>query len=145
MKPSEVKFHWLAEDLEKAQKFYSVIGMTWHGGKEVAIGKSGLPVNCENSEYGAQLPHLWGNLGSMQFVFYLESYFKRTNPNANLKDTGKSVLLVYYDEPDDIPKIIEKLKSEGLFVPIGDHPLSPRIADPDGRVLELCPPSPWRL
>lgn len=145
MKPSEVKFHWLAEDLEKTQKFYSALGMTWLGGKEVSIGKSGLPVDCERLEYVAQFPHLWGNLGSMEFVFYLESYFKKANPKANSQGTEKSVLLVYYGEPDHVAKIIEMLKSEGLFVPLEDHPLGARIADPDGRVLELCSPSPWRL
>jgi hypothetical protein len=145
MKPSEVKFHWLAADLEKTQKFYSAIGMTWLGGEEVAIGKSGLPVDCEKSEYITQFPHLWGNLGNIEIVFYLETDFLGTHPRANSKDTGNSVLLVYYDEFDDVAKIIERLKTAGLFIPVRDDPTSPRIADPDGRVLELCPSCFYRL
>jgi hypothetical protein len=111
MKPREIKFLLYTADLSKTQAFYSAIGISWWGGEEVQIGKTGLPLHTENNLNLESLPHLCGYIGDIEFMFRLDR-----PQTVNTANTGTMTLL-YYDNDEAAKEVISKLKALSLFVP----------------------------
>jgi hypothetical protein len=128
-----------SSDLGKVQKFYSAIGISWLGGEE-EIGLTGLPVSVERCPKpyggpgveGAGLPDLWGDLGDVEFWFYLLK-----SPDL-LDKLPNTMLSIKVDDPN---LVIARLKEIGMYRPYPDDPWrSPWVViDPDGRHIRLLP------
>ena len=141
MKPTEIKFLLYTRDLVRTRRFYSAIGMNWGREEESSLNESGLPKYIAEFPELAAVPHLWGDLGNNEFMFFVD---KNT---ARPKAKPDAVLMVYFDDEAVIAKILETIKSLGLFVP--GPGFDPRfrklIQDPDERQIELCSPNPFRV
>lgn len=141
MQAIEVKFVLYVRDLRKTQAFYSVLGVQWLEGREVEIGKSGLPLSEEEYPSPQGLPHLWGHWGTVEVLFYLN---KDLIAPSIIMDVVTHVNL---NEMDSVSIIVTKLKELDLYVPSSgfDEFAGGILLDPDGRQINLCGPNPFRL
>ncbi len=140
MKAKEIKLLLHTADLFKSQAFYSALGITWGCGEDLKFGKSGLPENVEQHSELSSLPHLWGDLGATEFIFYLEK-------GRAVEIKPSTIFMVYFEDQTAVDLVILRLKDLGLFVKAeGFDPKFRRlVVDPDGRYIELCSPNPFRV
>lgn len=130
-----------AADLRKTQAFYSALGINWLGGGAPSeIGPSGLPAEV-TPETDRGLPHLWGDLASVEITFYLDAKRVQSSRPPN------TILTVYYDGDDDISQIVAELKEHKLYSTDGKlHKVDGGILlDPDGRAIEVLGSPVMRL
>src|SRR4051812_22640399 len=139
MKPIEIKFLIYTADLAKTQACYSALGISWWGGQEVEIGKTGLPLHAEAGPAG--LPHLCGDFGNTEFMFFRDAAL------ASSEGKGGALTLLYYEDEESVASVLAKLRELGLFVPAPpfDEKFNRIICDPDGRRIELCSPNPFHI
>lgn len=134
----EAKLIFLTSDVEKAWLFYSAIGIQWLAGEDSITD----PTELQNTANPQGLPELWGKFGEVEIIFFSAA--------SAAKQPSKTLitLLLNIDDDKTVATAIQKLKSLGLFFP--DAEFDPRynkitILDPDGRKIDLCGPTVFRL
>ena len=128
------KFLILTTDLKKLWLFYSALGIRWLCGESEIKDMSSLETKAPMG-----LPDLNGEIGGVEFFFCLE-------PNIKTGPINDTILLLYFDSESAVAATLTRIKEAGLFVPHQDFNAEYlfRILDPDGRIIQLVGPSPFR-
>jgi len=140
MPATRLSFILHASDLSNTWKFWTAIGITSDEGAD----RPGPWLTDEHDSLDTMgLPRATGEIGGVEFLF-----FRRPGtPPGSWPGPAHTLITIYYDDHGCAGRAVEELKAAGLFVPGPEFDPSFNICviDPDGRLLHLADPHPWRL
>ena len=118
------------KDVAKSWSFYSAIGIKWLGGEDQIAD----PTAFQDEANPMGLPELWGNLGGVELVFFLDE-------TDAINEKSSAIFRISVDDVTMVTRIVDKLESMKLFDPDPEFDKEYNrilILDPDGRRVELC-------
>lgn len=123
-------------DAAKSWAFYSAIGIRWLAGED----RLSDPTELQSDPNPMGLPVLWGDFGGTELIF-----FSDTSP---ARAEFSMILQIDLEDDSTVAQVLSKLESIELFVSCPEFNREDGrvvVLDPDGRRVELCSPSPFRL
>ena len=131
----QTKLILLVKDVKRTWEFYTAVGIKWLAGEDQLTPQSFPLTDCMG------LPQLWGSLGGIELIFF------RSEDSKSTACDNRTQFVLNLDDESALTEIIADLEAKQFLTREAVERDSARviIADPDGREIELCLTTPFRL
>ena len=139
MSAPRLKFFIEAPNLFLTWELWTLIGITWLDGADDRFA------SCLTEEHDPldtmNLPRVTGEISGVPFMFYRRPGITRGSWPTH------TALCIYYDGLGSAARVVKALKAADLFVPGPKFhkDFNVVVCDPDGRLLQLVDPHPFRI